>query len=132
MATLNVTNNAPKPEPEPATPEAKGTVVVTEAAAKAIGKYPREHGAAPGSGLRIGVRGGGCSGLSYVLDVEAEPRANDKVLEAFGERVFIDPKSMLFLQGSIFDYVTGLMEAGFKFINPRVSKACGCGESFSM
>src|SRR5688500_8258253 len=95
--------------------EAKGTVQVTEAAANAIGKYLVEHGAPEGAGLRIGVRGGGCSGLSYVLDVETTPRANDHVIESFGQRVFVDPKSMLFLQGSVLDYVTGLMEAGFKF-----------------
>lgn len=113
-------------------PEATGTVTVTESAADAIGKYLADHSAVPGSGLRIGVRGGGCSGLSYVLDVEEKPRANDHVIEAFGQRVFIDPKSLIFLQGSVFDYVTGLMEAGFKFINPKAQKACGCGESFSM
>src|SRR5256885_12809483 len=106
MGELNVLNEA--------APEAKGTITVTEAAAKAIGKYLAEHDAAPGSGLRIGVRGGGCSGLSYVLDVEAKPRAKDIVIDAFGQKVFVDPKSMLFLQGSVFDYVTGLMEAGFK------------------
>lgn len=125
MAELNIVGQSPAGA-------AKGTVTVTEAAAKAIGKYLREHDAAPGSGLRIGVRGGGCSGLSYVLDVEAAPRAQDHVIEAFGERIFVDPKSMVFLQDTIFDYVTGLMEAGFKFINPRASKSCGCGESFSM
>jgi len=125
MAELNVVGQS-------LAPETKGTVVVTEAAAAAVGKYLVDHDAAPGSGLRIGVRGGGCSGLSYVLDVEAGPRANDHVIESFGQRVFIDPKSMIFLQGSIFDYVTGLMDAGFKFINPKASKACGCGESFSM
>lgn len=130
MAGLNVMNNQPKVEVAEA--QAKGTIIVTEAAAKAIGKYLRDHEAAPGSGLRIGVRGGGCSGLSYVLDVEAAPRANDKILEAYGERVFVDPKSFIFLQGTVLDYVTGLMEAGFKFINPRVTKSCGCGESFSM
>lgn len=124
MAELNVMN-------EPV-PEATGTVEVTESAAKAIGKYLADHGAAAGSGLRIGVRGGGCSGLSYVLDVDANPRPNDRIIESFGQRVFIDPKSLLFLQGSVLDYVTGLMEAGFKFINPRAGKACGCGESFSM
>jgi iron-sulfur cluster assembly protein len=124
MAGLNVMNDP--------TPVAEGTVQVTESAAKAIGKYLEEHGAEPGSGLRVGIRGGGCSGLSYVLDVEKEPRANDLVIEAFGQRVFIDPKSLLFLQGSVIDYVTGLMEAGFKIVNPRASKACGCGESFSM
>jgi iron-sulfur cluster assembly protein len=124
MGELNVLNEV--------TPEITGTIQVTEAAANAIGKYLREHHAEAGSGLRIGVRGGGCSGLTYVLDVDAKPRANDHVIEAFGQRVFVDPKSMLFLQGSVFDYVTGLMEAGFKFHNPRAAKPCGCGESFSM
>jgi len=124
MAELGVLN---EPAPAPT-----GTITVTESAANAIGKYLADHNALPGSGLRIGVRGGGCSGLSYVLDVEAKPRANDLIIEAFGQKVFVDPKSMLFLQGSEFDYVTGLMEAGFKFNNPRASKACGCGESFSM
>ena len=113
-------------------PEAKGTVTITEAAAKAIGKYLADHNAEPGAGLRIGVRGGGCSGLSYVLDVETMPRPSDHVIDAYGQRVYVDPKSLLFLQGSILDYVTGLMEAGFKFVNPRAAKACGCGESFSM
>jgi iron-sulfur cluster assembly protein len=123
MAELNVLNE---------TPEAKGTVTVTEAAAKAIAKYLSDHDAAPGSGLRIGVRGGGCSGLSYVLDVDTAPRANDHIIDAHGQRVFIDPKSLLFLQGTVLDYVSGLMEAGFKFINPKAGKACGCGESFSL
>lgn len=124
MAELNVMNDP--------VPEASGTVEVTESAAKAIGKYLADHNAVPGAGLRIGVRGGGCSGLSYVLDVDASPRPNDRIIESFGQRVFIDPKSLLFLQGSVLDYVSGLMEAGFKFINPRAGKACGCGESFSM
>jgi iron-sulfur cluster assembly protein len=123
MAELNVINQ---------TPQVTGTVKITEPAAKAIGKYLADHKAAPGSGLRIGVRGGGCSGLSYVLDVEASPRPNDHVIDAYGQRVFVDPKSLLFLQGTVLDYVTGLMEAGFKFINPRATKDCGCGESFSM
>jgi iron-sulfur cluster assembly protein len=124
MAALEVMN-----DPQPV---AKGTVEVTEAAAKAIATYLKDNGAAPGSGLRIGIRGGGCSGLSYVLDVDQDPKPNDHVIEAFGERVFIDPKSMLFLSGSVLDYVTGLMEAGFKLVNPRASKPCGCGESFSI
>ncbi len=111
------------------TPQA--TLEVTEAAARAIGKYLADHGASPGSGLRVGVRGGGCSGLSYFLDVEAAPRGNDHVIDAFGVKVFVDPKSLLFLGGSRLDFVTGLMESGFKFINPKAGKGCGCGESFS-
>jgi iron-sulfur cluster assembly protein len=69
--------------------------------------------------------------MTYALDVDSSPRANDVVIDSFGVKVFVDPKSMLFLQGSVLDYVSGLMEAGFKFINPRAGKPCGCGESFS-
>ncbi len=112
-------------------PKATGTLSVTEAAAKAIGRYLTEHEAPAGAGLRIGVRGGGCSGLSYFLDVEVAPRESDHTIDAYGVKVFVDPKSLLFLQGTTVDYVTGLMESGFKFINPRAGKACGCGESFS-
>ncbi|MCA9555645.1 MAG: iron-sulfur cluster assembly accessory protein [Myxococcales bacterium] len=113
------------------TPVATGTLEVTEAAAKAITKYLKEHDAPEGAGLRVGVRGGGCSGLSYYLDVDATPKAHDKVIDAFGVKVFVDPKSMIFLQGSKLHFVTGLMESGFKFINPNAGKGCGCGESFS-
>ena len=113
------------------TPVATGTLEVTEAAAKAITKYLKEHDAPEGAGLRVGVRGGGCSGLSYYLDVDATPKAHDKVIDAFGVKVFVDPKSMIFHQGSQLHFVTGLMESGFKFINPNAGKGCGCGESFS-
>jgi iron-sulfur cluster assembly protein len=113
-------------------PETEATVGVTEAAATAIQKYLRDNDANDGAGIRIGVRGGGCSGLSYFLDAADDPKDNDHVIEAFGSRVFIDPKSLLFLQGTTLDYVTGLMEAGFKFVNPKAGKGCGCGESFSM
>jgi iron-sulfur cluster assembly protein len=106
--------------------------IVTDAAAKAIGKYLVENGATSDTGLRIGVRGGGCSGLSYFLDPDAAgAKANDLVIEKLGIKVFIDPKSLLFLQGTTLDYVTGLMESGFKFNNPKSAKACGCGESFT-
>jgi iron-sulfur cluster assembly protein len=111
--------------------KAAPTLAVTEAAARAIDRYLADQAAAPGSGLRVGVRGGGCSGLSYFLDVEAQPRASDHVIDAHGVKVFVDPKSLLFLGGSTLDFVTGLMESGFKFVNPRAGKGCGCGESFS-
>lgn len=112
-------------------PVATGTLEVTEAAARAIRRYLEEHGAPSGAGLRVGVRGGGCSGLSYFLDVEHAPAEQDKVIDAHEVQVFVDPKSMLYLQGTTLDFVQGLMESGFKFINPRASKNCGCGESFS-
>ena len=112
-------------------PTASGTVEVTEAAAAAIRKYLDDNGAAEDSGLRVGVRGGGCSGLSYFLDPEIEERPGDRIIDAFGVRVFIDPKSLLYLQGSVLDYKTGLMESGFKFENPNAGKGCGGGESFT-
>ena len=113
------------------TPKATGTVEVTSAAAEAILKYLRDNGAPEGSGLRIGVRGGGCSGLSYFLDPETETKTGDKIIDAHGVKVFVDPKSLLYLQGSTLDYKTGLMESGFKFENPNAGRGCGCGESFT-
>jgi len=111
--------------------EATGTLEVTSSAAKAIAKYLRDHDAAEGSALRVGVRGGGCSGLQYFLEVDATPRATDRVIEKDGVTVLVDPKSLVFLQGSTLDYVTGLMESGFKFVNPGAGRGCGCGESFT-
>jgi iron-sulfur cluster assembly protein len=84
----------------------------------------------PAIGLRVGVKGGGCSGLSYVLDFGPQ-KENDKVFEESGVRVFVDPKSYLYLSGLTLDYHDGLMDKGFKFINPNASRSCGCGESFS-
>lgn len=111
--------------------EATGTLTVTSSAAAAIGKYLREHDAPEDAGLRVGIRGGGCSGLQYFLDVETRPKETDRVIEQDGVTVYVDPKSMVFLQGSTLDYVKGLMESGFKFTNPGAAKGCGCGESFT-
>jgi len=122
MAGLNVLQKRP---------EATGTLEVTSSAAEAISKYLRDHDAPDGAGLRVGVRGGGCSGLQYFLDVEKTPKENDRTIERDGVNVYVDPKSLLFLQGATLDYVTGLMESGFKFINPQAAKGCGCGESFT-
>lgn len=108
------------------------TVSVTEAGAEGIRRFLKEQGAPEGAALRLGIKGGGCSGFSYVMKPAEAPRPDDHVLEAFGQRVFIDPKSFVLLQGVTVDFKLGLMDAGFKFINPRASKTCGCGESFSM
>ncbi|MEM1022044.1 MAG: iron-sulfur cluster assembly accessory protein [Myxococcota bacterium] len=112
-------------------PAATGTLEVTSSAAAAIAKYLQDNGAPEGAGLRVGVRGGGCSGLQYFLDVESTPKKGDKTIIRDGVNVYVDPKSLVFLQGSTLDYVTGLMESGFKFINPQAAKGCGCGESFT-
>jgi iron-sulfur cluster assembly protein len=105
--------------------------VVTDSAASAIRRYLGAHEAPQDAALRVGIRGGGCSGLSYFLEVEGAPRASDHRLQCGDVVVLVDPKSMVFLKGSTLDYVTGLMESGFKFVNPKAGKGCGCGESFS-
>jgi len=83
-----------------------------------------------GKGLRIGVKGGGCSGLSYILDFD-EKKEKDKVIEGNGFDIYVDPKSTLYLTGITVDYKDGLLDKGFKFINPNATRSCSCGESFS-
>src|SRR5690349_3131910 len=111
--------------------DAAGRVVeVTPAAVKHM-KYLRTKKGDETLGVRIGVKGGGCSGLSYVLMLEPEPRANDLVQEYDGVRVYIDPKSAKFLEGTTLDYsVKNLLEGGWVFQNPNASRTCGCGTSF--
>jgi iron-sulfur cluster assembly protein len=82
-------------------------------------------------GLRVGVQGGGCSGLSYKLGFD-ELRKGDHVQEIDGMKVFVDPKSDLYLGDTTVDFVDGLQGRGFKFLNPQAKKSCGCGESFSV
>jgi len=82
-------------------------------------------------GLRLGVLGGGCSGLSYQFKFDARERPTDKVFEYDGVKVFVDPKSLLYLDGMTLDYQESLMQSGFVFDNPNAKKGCGCGTSFS-
>ena len=82
--------------------------------------------------LRVGVKGGGCSGLSYVLALEEAPRAGDAVYDVDGVTVLVDPKSAQFISGMTLDYSTAnLLEGGWKYLNPNVQKSCGCGTSFT-
>ena len=81
-------------------------------------------------GLRIAIVGGGCSGYQYQMSLDAEPEADDKVFDQEGLKVFVDSRSMLYLNGTQVDYVDGLNGSGFKFENPNSRGACGCGESF--
>ena len=85
-----------------------------------------------GQGLRVGVRGGGCSGLSYMLEFESAARKGDLVMDFDGLKVYLDIKSQLFLAGTTLDYATSLMDTGFKFVNPNAKRSCSCGESFSV
>ncbi len=82
-------------------------------------------------GLRLGVLGGGCSGLSYLFKFEPKPRSTDKVFDFDGVQVFVDPKSYIFLDGMTLDYKESLIQSGFAFENPNAKKSCGCGTSFS-
>ncbi|MCC5876467.1 MAG: iron-sulfur cluster assembly accessory protein [Candidatus Sumerlaeia bacterium] len=82
-------------------------------------------------GLRVGVAGGGCSGLSYTLAFDENPNDNDNVMDCNGVKVYCDPKSYLFLNGMTLDFSTELLTGGFKFINPNAARSCSCGTSFS-
>jgi len=86
----------------------------------------------PDHGVRVGVRGGGCSGLSYFVDVEHQEKRGDLVLDFDGLRVYLDVKSQLFLVGTQVDWEDGLMDSGFRFKNPNAQRSCSCGESFTV
>jgi len=106
-------------------------IEISEKAAARIRVLLGEKGT-PSGGLRLGVKGGGCSGLSYHVDLAAEPARFDQVVEREGARVFVDPKSAMFLAGTVVDFQQTLMQTGFVFKNPNVKTACGCGESFTI
>ncbi len=84
------------------------------------------------SGLRIGVKGGGCSGFTYVIDFEDQPRSNDQTYNIDNIKVVIDSKSVVYLAGTELDFTDGLNGAGFVFKNPNASRSCGCGNSFAV
>ncbi len=106
-------------------------ITITEAAAKKIQSLMAKQGITDG-GLRVGVKGGGCSGLSYTFAWEKEARLGDEVFEGpGGARIFVDKKSYLFLKGTVLDYDTQMLSRGFVFNNPNAKSSCGCGSSFT-
>jgi iron-sulfur cluster assembly protein len=105
---------------------------ISQNAANLIKRMTERHGI-PDGGLRIGIKAGGCSGLSYTFAWEGSPRPGDHVFEGpDGSRVFVDPKSFRFLDGTTLDYDTSLVSKGFIFNNPHAKSTCGCGTSFSV
>ena len=104
----------------------KQAVTMTPKAAAHIARLMEKNGH---EGLRIGVKKGGCAGMEYTMDYAAEVDPNDEVVEQDGARVMIAPMAQMFLFGTEIDYEVSLLESGFKFRNPNVSDACGCGES---
>jgi iron-sulfur cluster assembly protein len=107
----------------------KEMVTVTPKAVEKIREAFRKENVQ--GGLRLGVLGGGCSGLSYQFKFDAKPRATDKVLNYDDVNVYIDPKSMVYLDGMTLDWKDSLIHSGFVFDNPHAKKSCGCGTSFS-
>ena len=107
-------------------------ILLTERAIQRVRAAMAKEGISPEQGgLRLGVTGGGCSGLSYAIKFDTQPRERDRIYEFDGVRVFVDPKSFLYLHGMTLDYEETLMRQGFNFVNPNSSRSCGCGSSFT-
>ncbi|MYC29985.1 MAG: iron-sulfur cluster assembly accessory protein [Chloroflexi bacterium] len=107
-------------------------VQITEKAAEKIKYFAEKEGVLDGVGLRVAVKGGGCSGLTYDLKITNEELETDKVVEQYGVKVMVDKKSYIYLVGTELDFSDGLNGKGFVFENPNAKKACGCGTSFSV
>lgn len=106
-------------------------LIVTPAAAEVMREQLRKRGT-PEAAIRFGIRGGGCTGYSYVFEFsDKPPRKNDHVIDADGVRVYVDPKSMIYLEGTSVHFEKGIRGHGFQFANPNVKNDCGCGESIS-
>lgn len=106
-------------------------ITLTDKAATKVKDLFKQQGSPEGTGLRVKVVGGGCSGMSYQLAVETAPTPTDKVFESQGIKIFLDPKSALFVTGTEIDFQESIMGAGFAFKNPMAKGTCGCGTSFT-
>jgi iron-sulfur cluster assembly protein len=116
----------------PVESKASRGVHITAAAVEYAKKRLEKRGT-PNAAVRLGIKGGGCSGFSYVIEFsDEEPRSRDTVSEFDGVRFYVDKKSMLYLGGSTLDYVNSLIFQGFKFLNPQEATKCGCGHSFTV
>jgi len=107
-------------------------ITLTEKAAKQVVKVKAENNIPESHGLRLGVKGGGCSGFTYILGFDEKAKENDKVMQIHGITVFVDPKSLFYLSGTVLDFSDGLNGKGFVFNNPQAAKTCGCGSSFGV
>ncbi len=105
-------------------------VTLTENAAQHVRRSLDKRG--HGAGLRLGVRTSGCSGMAYVLEYADQVAPEDSVFESHGVKVLVDPKSLIYLDGTVLDYTREGLNEGFRFQNPNQKETCGCGESFSV
>jgi iron-sulfur cluster assembly protein len=106
-------------------------IKVSEKAAKEIRRIMSENKIPEDYGLRVGVKGGGCSGLTYSIGFDADSKEGDTIINQEGIKLFVDGKSLFYLTGTELDFSDGLNGKGFVFNNPNATKTCGCGESFS-
>lgn len=107
-------------------------IIITQKALNEVKKIKAQNSIPEDYGLRVGVKGGGCSGMSYTLGFDATSKELDRVYETQGVKVFVDPKSLFYLMGVTLDYSDGLNGRGFTFNNPNATKTCGCGSSFGV
>jgi iron-sulfur cluster assembly protein len=119
------------PQTHPVETAPKGITVTPKALEHIRAALAKEGISAEQGGLRLGVQGGGCSGLSYVIRFDTQPRERDRVFKFDDVRVFVDPKSFIYLHGMTLEWEETLMHQGFIFQNPNAQKSCGCGTSFA-
>ncbi|HYO96022.1 MAG TPA: iron-sulfur cluster assembly accessory protein [Polyangiaceae bacterium] len=124
--------NQTQATPSEPPPESKKTITITDGAV-VFAKQKLAQRGTPDAAVRLGIKGGGCSGFSYVIQFEDDPpRERDYVYEAGGVKFFVDKKSFVYLAGSALDYEKTVMFQGFKFRNPNEASSCGCGHSFTV
>jgi len=107
-------------------------ISLTSKAADEVRRLMSSNNIPESHGLRVSVKGGGCSGLSYVMGFDEHPKETDRVLNIQGLRVFVDPKSLFYISGTVLDFSDGLNGKGFVFNNPQAQRTCGCGSSFGV
>ncbi len=124
--------HTPSPAPAMTAPAVPlNTIAISEKAAKKVKAFAVRDGKQKW-GLKVGVKGGGCSGLTYVLDIVDAPAEDDKIISQHGVDVYVPKKSFVFLAGMTLDFSDGLNGKGFQFQNPNAKKTCGCGTSFGV
>ncbi len=112
--------------------DANDNITITRKAIEQVKELRAQNNIPEDYGLRVGVKGGGCSGMSYTLGFDGTRKESDLILDADGVNIFIDPKSMFYLMGITLDFSDGLMGRGFTFNNPNATRTCGCGSSFGV
>jgi iron-sulfur cluster assembly protein len=112
--------------------QTQNDITISSKAIKEIHKIMEENNFTPDVGLRVGVKGGGCSGLTYSMGFDPESRDGDTIIEQDDIKLYVDGKSLFYLMGTELDFTSGLNGKGFVFNNPNAIKTCGCGESFGV